>query len=96
MDPTEFAWRTLESISNKRPKEIKLLMDSSIACPRLERDDAGYVIRLDCPRISSPHSLTLHGMYFDNTEEGRLALWKMFRASVMHLSLHSAVTDFEI
>ena len=68
----------------------------NIEYPALETDAVGYVIRLSAPRMVRENLLSLHGMFFDNDQAGRAALWRMFRSSVYHLCLHAAVTDYSI
>ena len=33
-------------------------------------------------------------MYYDNDQRGKSSLWRMFRSSVYHLSLHTVTTDY--
>jgi len=86
---------TAESITEKRATHIKILLDD-VEYPKLENDPFGSVIHLSAPRIISNDIISLHGMSFDNDVEGRLSLFKMFRASLHHLCLHSVASDFEI
>ncbi|MGI0079001.1 MAG: VWA domain-containing protein [Nitrososphaerales archaeon] len=95
MNPTEYAWATLQSLAQKEPQEIKVLVDN-IDYPALESDSIGYVLRLSAPKMVNENLLSLHGMFFNNDEAGRAFLWRMFRSSVYHLCLHAAVTDYSI
>jgi Cobalamin biosynthesis protein CobT VWA domain len=95
LNPTEYAWATLQSIAQKDPKQVKVLVDD-IKYPTLETDNIGYVLHLSAPKLLRQNLLTLHEMFFDNDPIGRAALWRMFRASVYHLCLHAAVTDYSI
>ncbi len=46
--------------------------------------------------MKGENTFALYGMHFDNDERGRTALWRLFRASVLHLSLHAFASNFEI
>ena len=95
LNPSEFAWSSVQAIANKNPKSIKVIIDD-IEYPSLERDSIGYVIHLSAPRRVSENLYSLHGLFFDNDLFGKTSLWRMFRASLYHLSLHSAITDYSI
>ncbi|MDH2900044.1 MAG: VWA domain-containing protein [archaeon] len=95
MNPTDFAWATVQSIAQRTPKEIKVIVDKT-EYPHLERDSVGYLIHLSEPRRVRESLLSLHGLFFDNDNEGKASLWRMYRASLYHLSLHAAATDYSI
>ena len=95
MKPLEFAWSALQSITKLQPKDVKLLVDE-IEYPALESDSIGYVVHLSSPKKQRENLLSLHGMYFDADKHGKASLWRMFRASVYHLSMHTITTDFGI
>ncbi|MFI5420322.1 MAG: hypothetical protein ACHQ1H_05090 [Nitrososphaerales archaeon] len=95
MNPTDFAWSTLQSITQLQPKDVKLLVDE-VEYPTLGRDSVGYVVHLSEPLRPRDNVYSLHGMYFDNDKNGRASLWRMYRASVYHLSLHVISTDYKV
>ncbi|HZW57354.1 MAG TPA: hypothetical protein VFF30_13780 [Nitrososphaerales archaeon] len=95
MNLNEYAWGTTLSISQKKADEIKLLFQDD-GYPKLERDSVGYVLRIPTPKQARENVLSLHGMYFDNDDSGKSALWQVFNASLHHLALHSVVTDYSI
>lgn len=95
MKPVDFAWSILRSITQKQPTEIKLLVDE-IEYPVLETDPYGFVVHLSSPQRHRENLYRLHGMYYDNDKRGKSSLWRMFRASVYHLSLHAVTTDYAI
>jgi hypothetical protein len=95
LNPTDFAWTTVQSITHKTPKDIKVIVDKT-EYPHLERDSVGYVVHLSEPKRIREGLLSLHGLFFDNDNEGKASLWRMYRASINHLSLHAAATDFSI
>jgi hypothetical protein len=95
LNPTDFAWATVQSLTQKTPKDVKVLVDDT-PYPLLERDSVGYVIHLSEPKKVRDNLFSLYGLYFDNDPEGKASLWRMFRASLYHLAIHSAVTDFSI
>ncbi len=93
--PIDFAWGSLKSITQKEPNEIKLLVDD-VEYPSLETDSIGFVVHLSSPQKYRDNLFRLHGMYYDNDKRGKSSLWRMFRASVYHLSLHTVTTDYTI
>jgi hypothetical protein len=95
LNPSDYAWATLQSLAQKEPKDTKILVDD-IEYPALQSDSVGYIIRLSGPRMLKENLLGLHGMYYDNDQIGRAQLWRMFRASVYHLCMHAAITDYSI
>ena len=95
MKPLDFAWSALQSITKLKPNDVKLLLDET-EYPSLESDSVGYVIRLSAPRKQRDNLFSLHGMYFDADKNGKASLWRMFRASVYHLAMHTITTDFGI
>ena len=95
MRPIDFAWGSLRTISQLQPTDVKLLVDE-IEYPLLERDSIGYVVHLSAPQKHRDNLLKLHGMYFDNDLKGRISLWRMFKASVYHVCLHTVTTDYSI
>lgn len=95
MNPTDFAWATAQSLVQKTPRDIKVIVDK-IEYPVLEKDSFGYVIHLAEPRRVRENLFSLHGMFFDNDREGKTSLWRMYRASLYHLCMHAATTDYSI
>ena len=67
-----------------------------IEYPTLGTDPFGYVIHLSTPLKPRDNVYSLHGMYFDNDAHGKASMWRMFRASVYHLSLHANTTDYRV
>jgi hypothetical protein len=95
LNPTDFAWSSLQTITKLQPKSIKVLVDD-IDYPALETDSYGYVVHLSEPKRLRDNLYSLHGMYFDNDKNGRASLWRMYRASVYHLCLHAITTDYKV
>ena len=95
MNPTDFAWSSLQSITQLQPKDVKLLVDE-IEYPTLGTDSVGYVLHLSMPKKPRDNLYSLHGMYFDNDAHGKSSMWRMYRASVYHLSLHANTTDYRV
>ena len=95
MNPTDFAWSSLQSITQLQPKDVKLLVDE-VEYPTLGTDSVGYVLHLSMPRKPRDNLYSLHGMYFDNDANGKSSMWRMYRASVYHLSMHANTTDYRV
>jgi hypothetical protein len=95
LNPTDYAWSTLQSLTQLQPNQVKLLVEER-EYPKIESDSYGYVLRVSAPIRHSEGLLKLHGMFFDNDARGKASLWRMFKASLCHLSLHSILTDYTI
>jgi len=52
------------------------------------------VVKLATPKIVDEKFYQLHGLYADQDSTGWDMTWRSFRASLFHLSLHSAFSDF--
>jgi hypothetical protein len=91
----DYAWSTVQFITNESPNGIKVILDES-RYPYLDRDASGWVIHVSEPRVSDESFFSLNGMHFDRDPVGRTSLWRLFRASIVHLSLHTFASDFSI
>lgn len=97
MDFFEYAWCTSFQITKKKHDEVKVLLRDKLAFPVLGKDDHGFIIYLPEPKRTSNGLISYQGMLFNpEDEEQKKILWRMFKASVYHLSLHAAISDFEI
>jgi len=96
LNPTDYAWSTLQSLTQKKPSDVKLIVDEASEYPSLESDSRGYVLRLSPPKRPRDNVMSLHGMYFDTDAKGKASLWRIYRASIYHLALHTEVTDYTI
>jgi Mg-chelatase subunit ChlD len=52
------------------------------------------VIKLPAPKVVDEKFYQLHGLYADQDSAGWDMTWRNFRASLFHLSLHAAFSDF--
>jgi len=52
------------------------------------------VVKLPAPKIVEERFYQLHGLYTDQDSTGWDMTWRNFRASLFHLSLHAAFSDF--
>lgn len=95
MNLLDFTWSTVEFITNKTADEIKVIIDQ-VDYPYLETDSTGWIIHLGSPAVSDENTSRLCGLRFENDSAGRTALWRLYRASVTHLSLHSFASDFKM
>ena len=85
----------VQAITQKHHNDIKLLVDES-DYPKLEQDSRGFVLRVSGPVKYSDNLLKLHGLFFDDDSRGRLSLWRLYKASVSHLSAHAILTDYSV
>jgi hypothetical protein len=94
LDFFEYAWCTSFQITKKEHDELKILLRDNLQFPMLGRDEHGYVICLPEPKIMGNGLISYQGMLFSPEDREKEILWRMFKASVYHLSLHAAVSDF--
>ena len=52
------------------------------------------MLKLPTPKVVEEKFYQLHGLYVDQDEAGWDSTWRNFRASLFHLSLHGAFSDF--
>ena len=52
------------------------------------------VVRLPPPKTIDEKFYQIHGLYVDQDEAGWDTAWRSFRASLFHLSLHAACSNF--
>jgi hypothetical protein len=60
----------------------------------MSRDKRGYVIKLPTPHEVEGGFMSVQGLYCDQDPNSWALLWRLFRASLYHLSLHAAFSDF--
>jgi hypothetical protein len=96
LDFFEYAWCTAFQITKKEHDRLKILLSDKFSFPVLGKDEHGYIMYLPEPKIIDNGLISYQGMLFNSEdEEQKEILWRMFKASVYHLSLHVAVSDFE-
>jgi len=90
----DYAWSSSFTITQKDPKEIRILLPDRLTYPILSTDTDGYVLYIAKPVKEDQSLLSLHGMFFDSDNRGKYAAWRLFKASVHHLSAHAVCSDF--
>jgi len=88
----DYAWDRCVKISRKDPAEIRIYT-SKAKYPVLSGDQHGFIIHLPEPGKMKGGLWSFEGMIFEDTPEGRNSLWRIFQATVDHLSLHLAYSD---
>jgi hypothetical protein len=92
----DFAWSTATGIARRDYDSLRVILDSSLDYARLAIDQRGYVLYLPLPRRAKGDIYLLHGLYLDADEASWGSLWRLFKASLYHLSLHAAYSDFRL
>lgn len=90
----DFAWGMVTTVGQKDHHGLRMLLDEDFAYPSLSADSAGYALKVPLPKAVKGGFRLLHGMYFDQDENSWTSLWRLFKASLFHLSLHAAYSDF--
>jgi len=73
--------------------KIKFLLLDEATYPEWQGDEAGSVVYLPNPRLGE-ESISFLGFTFPDDGKGRELIARLFRASVFHLSAHSAASRF--
>jgi hypothetical protein len=96
LDLFEYSWLTSFQITKKNHKEISVLLRDDVIFPTLGKDPSGYIICLAKPRRKDNGLTHYLNLRFDlNDDLHKRLLWQTFKASVFHLSMHAAISNFE-
>jgi hypothetical protein len=92
----DYAWAALLQISRKDKETVKLLLRDNLKFPTLSYDDVGFVLCLVKPRKIADGLMGYEDMVLDyDNPFHRKLMWRLFKASVFHLSMHVAVSDYK-
>lgn len=92
----DYAWAALLQISRKDKETVKLLIRDNLKFPTLSYDDVGFVLCLAKPRRITDGLMGYQDMVLDyDNPFHRKLMWKLFKASTFHLSMHVAVSDYK-
>jgi nitric oxide reductase activation protein len=92
----DYAWAALLQISRKDREKVKLHIRDNLKFPTLSYDDVGFVLCLVKPRRINDGLMVYQDMVLDyNNQFHRKLMWKLFKASTFHLSMHVAVSDYK-
>ncbi len=91
----DYAWGLATSVGQRDHESLRLLLDEDLVHPILASDSKGYVLKIPAPHTVKGGFYTLHGLYFDPDERGWASMWRHFKASLYHASLHAAYSDFK-
>jgi hypothetical protein len=96
LDLFEYVWLTSFQITKKNHSEVKILLRDDVKYPSLGKERRGYVICLAKPKRRKDGRISYLGLLFDPTIDWhRRLLWQTFKASVFHLSMHIAASNYE-
>jgi hypothetical protein len=96
VDFFDYAWSTSFQITRKKHEEVKILLQDNVLFPTLKTDSHGYVICLAKPKMTSEGKIRYQGTTSTGNDEfAKKIIWRNFKASVFHLSMHAAISNFE-
>jgi len=96
LDLFEYVWLTSFQITRKSHEEVKVLLRDDAPYPTLGKDERGYVICIAKPKRQKNSKIRYLGLLFDPSDEfHKKLLWQTFKASVFHLSMHVAMSNYE-
>jgi len=97
LDLFEYVWLTSFQITRKSHEEVKVLLRDDAPYPTLGKDERGYVICIAKPKRQKNSKIRYLGLLFDPSDEfHKKLLWQTFKASVFHLSMHVAMSNYEV
>ena len=83
----DYAWA---SSLQKDDTKVKILQDETLTQPILESDSVGFTIKLPTVKmLEDGKKIRYLGLTFTGDSSGKSKLGRVFRASVMHLTVHT-------
>jgi hypothetical protein len=96
VDLYEYALLSSFQITKQEHSEVKVLLRDDVPLPLLGKDEHGYILYFAKPKKMRNGKISYLGLLFDSNEAlHRELLWRIFKASTCHLSLHVVVSNFE-
>jgi von Willebrand factor type A domain len=84
----DYAWAISVQKDNQK---VRILQDSKLTQPILERDKVGFTIKLPTVQTLKDGQLKYLGQKFPANPESKVQIGRLFRASVLHLTAHTLV-----
>lgn len=94
MNVLDYAWNTATNIAQRDYDTLRLVLVED-KFPSLGGDAQGFVLKLPPPKVVEDKFYSLHGLYLDQDADGWSTVWRLFKASLHHASLHAAYSDFK-
>jgi hypothetical protein len=91
----DYAWNTATSIAQRDYDTFRLVLDDTLPYPVLAGDTYGFVVKLPSPKAIDHKFYSIQGLYVDQDSAGWNMVWRLFKGSLYHLSLHAAFSDFK-
>jgi hypothetical protein len=82
----DYAWA---ASLQKDDTKVKILQDATLIQPVLQSDNVGFTIKLPTVRMLQDGNISFLGHKFPRTNMGKSKIGRLFRASVMHLTVHT-------
>jgi hypothetical protein len=82
----EYAWA---ASLQKDDTKVKILQDVALIQPVLLGDNVGFTIKLPTVHMLEDGNISFLGHKFPGTSTGKSKIGRLFRASVMHLTVHT-------
>lgn len=96
MDLYEYTLLSSFDITKKKHDEVKVFLRDRITFPILDKDEEGEILCFAKPKRLSKGGLGFLVWTFNSADSVHKALlWRLFKASIHHLSAHAVVSNFE-
>ena len=82
----DYAWAASLQKDNTK---VKILQDAALTQPVLQADNVGFTIKLPTVHMLEDGNISFLGYKFPGTNAGKSKIGRLFRASVMHLTVHT-------
>ena len=96
MNVLDYAWNTATNIAQRDYDSLRLVLVDNAKFPSLGGDSAGFVLKLPPPKVVEDKFYAIHGLFLDQDPDGWNTVWRLFKASLHHASLHAAYSDFKV
>jgi len=96
VDLYEYTLLSSFDVTKRKHHEVKVFLRDTVPFPIFGRDEQGEILCFAKPRRIQNDKISYLGWLFDsNNEVHRTILWRVFKASIHHLSSHVVTSDFE-
>jgi len=96
VDLYEYTLLTSFDITKRKHHEVKVFLHDTVLFPVFQKDKQGEVLCFAKPKRMQNNKISYLGWLFNSENEvHKTMLWRVFKASIHHLSSHLVTSDFE-
>jgi hypothetical protein len=96
VDLYEYTLLSSFDVTKRKHDEVKVFLRETVTFPSFEKDEQGEILCFAKPRRMPKGKINYLVWTFDSDSQPHKAmLWRIFKASIHHLSAHVVTSDFE-